>query len=43
VPMRRVGLPEEVAAAAVWLCSGQSSFVTGATISVDGGRMAGQG
>lgn len=43
VPMRRVGLAEEVAAAAVWLCSDAASFITGATLSVDGGRTAGLG
>ncbi|MDB5970125.1 MAG: family oxidoreductase [Hydrocarboniphaga sp.] len=36
-PMGRLGQPHELAAAALWLCSGQSSFVTGATLSVDGG------
>lgn len=36
-PMGRVGRPEELAAAAVWLCSAQASYVTGATLSVDGG------
>jgi NAD(P)-dependent dehydrogenase (short-subunit alcohol dehydrogenase family) len=41
VPVRRVGLPEEVAAAVVWLCSPASSFITGATLPVDGGRTAG--
>ncbi|MDA2805372.1 SDR family NAD(P)-dependent oxidoreductase [Nocardiopsis suaedae] len=38
VPMGRVGRPEEVAAAAVWLCSDRSAFVTGATLPVDGGQ-----
>jgi NAD(P)-dependent dehydrogenase (short-subunit alcohol dehydrogenase family) len=41
VPMRRTGTPEEVAAAVVWLCSPQSSFVTGATLTIDGGMTAG--
>jgi NAD(P)-dependent dehydrogenase (short-subunit alcohol dehydrogenase family) len=40
VPMGRVGLPEEVAAVAAWLCSDQASFITGATIPIDGGRLA---
>jgi NAD(P)-dependent dehydrogenase (short-subunit alcohol dehydrogenase family) len=41
VPVRRVGRPEEVAAAAVWLCSPSSSFVTGVTLPIDGGLTAG--
>jgi NAD(P)-dependent dehydrogenase (short-subunit alcohol dehydrogenase family) len=41
VPMRRLGQPEEVASAVVWLCSEQASYVTGATLLVDGGRLAG--
>jgi NAD(P)-dependent dehydrogenase (short-subunit alcohol dehydrogenase family) len=41
VPMRRVGLPEEVATVVTWLCSEDARFVTGATILVDGGRLAG--
>lgn len=41
VPMRRIGLPEEVAATAAWLCSDESAYITGAIISIDGGRMAG--
>jgi NAD(P)-dependent dehydrogenase (short-subunit alcohol dehydrogenase family) len=41
MPMRRVGTPAEVAAAAVWLCSDQASFVTGAILTVDGGKLAG--
>jgi NAD(P)-dependent dehydrogenase (short-subunit alcohol dehydrogenase family) len=40
-PMRRVGRPDEVAATVVWLCSDQSSFVTGATLPIDGGQYAG--
>jgi NAD(P)-dependent dehydrogenase (short-subunit alcohol dehydrogenase family) len=41
LPMRRIGRPDEVAAAAVWLCSSESSFVTGATLPIDGGKLAG--
>jgi NAD(P)-dependent dehydrogenase (short-subunit alcohol dehydrogenase family) len=41
VPMRRLGAGTEVAEAVVWLCSQASSFVTGTTLTVDGGRMAG--
>lgn len=36
-PIGRLGRPEEVADAAVWLASDQSSFVTGHTLLVDGG------
>jgi NAD(P)-dependent dehydrogenase (short-subunit alcohol dehydrogenase family) len=36
-PMRRLGAPQEIAAAASWLCSDESSYVTGTTLSVDGG------
>ena len=41
VPMRRVGTPAEVADVVLWLCSARSSFVTGATIPIDGGQLAG--
>ncbi|MGO4105548.1 SDR family NAD(P)-dependent oxidoreductase [Leifsonia sp. YAF41] len=41
VPLGRVGRSDEVAAAAVWLCSDASSFVTGTVLAVDGGRLAG--
>jgi NAD(P)-dependent dehydrogenase (short-subunit alcohol dehydrogenase family) len=40
VPVGRLGQPEEVAATVAWLLSDRSTFVTGAAISVDGGRMA---
>ena len=37
VPAGRLGTPEEVAAAAVFLCSAAASYVTGQTLVVDGG------
>ena len=40
-PMARTGTPEEVAQAVLWLCSDQSSFITGAVIPIDGGQLAG--
>ena len=36
-PMRRVGRPAEVAQVVLWLCSEQSSFVTGTVVPIDGG------
>jgi NAD(P)-dependent dehydrogenase (short-subunit alcohol dehydrogenase family) len=39
-PLGRLGAPEEVAAAVVWLCSDAASFVTGHTMTVDGGYVA---
>ena len=38
--MRRQGRPEEIAEAVVWLCSEATSFVTGHTMTPDGGYMA---
>jgi NAD(P)-dependent dehydrogenase (short-subunit alcohol dehydrogenase family) len=40
-PMRRVGSPAEVAQAVLWLCSSQSSFITGTVLPIDGGQAAG--
>lgn len=39
-PLARVGEPEEVANAALWLCSDEASYITGATLPVDGGFLA---
>jgi NAD(P)-dependent dehydrogenase (short-subunit alcohol dehydrogenase family) len=41
VPMRRYGTPEEIAAAAAYLCSDDASYVTGHVLAVDGGFLAG--
>ena len=40
-PMRRTGTVAEVARAVLWLCSEQSSFVTGIVLPIDGGQSAG--
>ncbi|MDQ3803612.1 MAG: glucose 1-dehydrogenase [Acidobacteriota bacterium] len=40
VPLKRIGRPEEAAAAAVWLCSEAASYVTGHSMIVDGGLTA---
>lgn len=38
VPMRRFATPEEIAEAALFLCSARASFITGAVLRVDGGQ-----
>lgn len=40
-PLRRFGLPEEVALVAVMLASDESSYMTGTEINIDGGILAG--
>ena len=39
-PIGRLGQPDEIAESVVWLCSDASSFVTGHTMTVDGGMVA---
>ncbi len=39
-PMRRLGVPREIAEMVVWLCSDRASYVTGAAYEVDGGITA---
>jgi NAD(P)-dependent dehydrogenase (short-subunit alcohol dehydrogenase family) len=41
VPMGRLGVPDEVAAAALFLSSSSASYLTGHTLAVDGGYLAG--
>jgi NAD(P)-dependent dehydrogenase (short-subunit alcohol dehydrogenase family) len=40
LPGGRLGAPEEIAEAAVWLCSNRASFVSGESMLVDGGAVA---
>ena len=40
VPLKRVGKPEEIAQTIVFVASDKASFITGASIAVDGGKLA---
>jgi NAD(P)-dependent dehydrogenase (short-subunit alcohol dehydrogenase family) len=40
IPLGRFGKPEEIASAALWLCSPGASFVNGVALLVDGGQLA---
>jgi NAD(P)-dependent dehydrogenase (short-subunit alcohol dehydrogenase family) len=42
VPMDRIGEPEEVAEAVIWLSSDAASFITGQSLAIDGGILAGR-
>jgi len=41
VPMNRLATPQEIADSAVFLCSDRASFITGATLTIDGGQTVG--
>ena len=41
IPMRRLGLPKEIADAALFLSSSSASYITGQTLAIDGGYLAG--
>ncbi|MBA7500650.1 3-oxoacyl-[acyl-carrier-protein] reductase [subsurface metagenome] len=40
IPLKRIGKPEEIASAAVFLAADNSSYITGTTLTVDGGWIA---
>ena len=40
VPVKRVGTAEEIADTIVFLASDKASFITGASVAVDGGKLA---
>jgi 2-deoxy-D-gluconate 3-dehydrogenase len=41
IPLRRMGVPDDIATAAVFLASSASDYMTGETVIVDGGRLLG--
>ncbi len=40
-PLKRWGTPEDMAGAVLFLCSAQASFITGQTLTLDGGYTLG--
>jgi NAD(P)-dependent dehydrogenase (short-subunit alcohol dehydrogenase family) len=41
-PIGRLGRPPEIAEAVLWMCSDRASFMTGQSLVLDGGFLAGQ-
>ncbi len=41
IPMKRMGRPEDMAEAVIWLCSDEASFITGHAMPIDGGMTSG--
>ncbi|MCU1513898.1 MAG: family oxidoreductase, partial [Microbacteriaceae bacterium] len=41
-PLKRMGEPDDVAGAAIWLASAAGSYITGQTIAIDGGKLIGR-
>ena len=39
MPVRRLGEPEDIAHACAWVCDERSSYVTGQSIGINGGRV----
>ena len=39
IPLGRLGTPEDIAEAVIWLCSGASSYITGHALPVEGGMI----
>ena len=39
IPVRRTGIPDDIASACAWLCQEDAGYVTGQTIGVNGGRV----
>jgi 2-hydroxycyclohexanecarboxyl-CoA dehydrogenase len=39
LPVKRTGVPEDIASACAWLCQEDAGYVTGQTIGVNGGRI----
>jgi 3-oxoacyl-[acyl-carrier protein] reductase len=40
VPLGRIGTPEEVAALVAYLASSEAAYITGASLTIDGGYVA---